>query len=301
MRKVFLSEKKMLYKELITMTEEYSKYYGESPEQIVRGYMKKLNKRKAVLIFADAAAVAVMISALHNGEEVLAFYITFIFVIIAVFGFSAVFRAKSESAFNGLMDILNKDCDPRKYQAVMELLMKKDRFQRGRMRITLECALADYYQNRSEEALERLKSVTFKSPKNVSWVRKYNIEALCRHAAGDFMGRDACVEKLEHFRLSYKPGTANRQIMDHFMMELYVCFKPLDQWGTTEKTFAEQRIVLADNRLTRMRWQLRQAEYELLYGDRGKAEQLLENWENIPAVPNIQAWIGRLKKIRERE
>ena len=61
MRKVFLSEKKMLYKELITMTEEYSKYYGESPEQIVRGYMKKLNKRKAVLIFADAAAVAVMI------------------------------------------------------------------------------------------------------------------------------------------------------------------------------------------------------------------------------------------------
>ena len=115
------------------------------------------------------------------------------------------------------------------------------------------------------------------------------------------MGRDACVEKLEHFRLYYKPGTANRQIMDHFMMELYVCFKPLDQWGTIEKTFAEQRIVLADNRLTRMRWQLRQAEYELLYGDRGKAEQLLENWENIPAVPNIQAWVGRLKKIRERE
>ena len=284
------------------MWEEYSKYYSKSPEEIVRAYMKNLDKRKALLILANVAVIVVMISALLNSDEaVLSFYIMFIFCILAVLGFSTVFRTKSDNEFARLQDILNKDCDPVKYQAVIELLMKKDRYQRGKMKLTLEYAMADYYRNKPAEALKRIAGVAFKSPKNVSWVRKYNIEVLCRHAVGDFKGRDECVKKLEHFRLSYKAGTMNRQIMDNFMMELHVAFKPLDQWGTTEKAFVEQRIVLADNRLTRMRWQLRQAEYELLYGDREKAEHMLHDLEGAPAVPSIQAWMGRLQKIKERE
>ena len=50
-----------------------------------------------------------------------------------------------------------------------------------------------------------------------------------------------------------------------------------------------------------MRWQLRQAEYELLYGDREKAEHMLHDLEGAPAVPSIQAWMGRLQKTKERE
>ena len=284
------------------MWEEYSKYYSMSPDETVRAYIKKLNKRKTLFILADAAVLFVMISVyINNDGEVLSFSLIFILCILAVLGFSSVFRAKNGNEFTGLLDILTKDCDPVKYQAVIELLMKKDRYQKGKMRFTLEYAMADYYRNKPAEALERIAGVAFKSPKNVFWIRKYNIEALCRHEVGDFKGRDECVEKLERFRLSYKAGTANRQIMDNFMMGLHVAFKPFDQWGTAEKAFAEQKIVLADNRLIRMCWQLRQAEYELLYGDREKAEHVLAELEGVPSVPAIQAWIGRLKKIRERE
>lgn len=290
------------------MTEYHSQYYDKSPEEIIRRYMKMLNKRKFVFLLGEALLLVILCGLLREvlfnterAENTFLFYLEVFVIVLAALVFSVIFRSKCAGSFNSLLEILSMDCDPAKFQKVMELLMKKDRFKRSSMTISLHLALADFHQNRPEEALARLEGIRFKSPKDVRWFSKYNIEGMCRHVLGDLRGRDACLEKIDQFRLSFNMGTENRQIMDTTLMRMRTVFKPFDQWGLAERAFAETQAMTAENRITRMTWQLYCAEYELLCGDEEKAAQMIGELGSIPPVPRIQTWVERLKKIEERE
>lgn len=140
-----------------------------------------------------------------------------------------------------------------------------------------------------------MQEVTYKSPKNFRWIRKYNVEALCRNEVGDFNGRNVCLQKLEQYRVSFQKAAKNRKIMDDLLLDLNVIFKPAGQWDAADAVRIRERVTLADNRLDQSRWMVREAVYELLHGNREKAYDLLAEAERGPLTPGTRMWIERIK------
>lgn len=273
------------------MIGKYSEYYNKAPEQIAAEHMAKGRRRKAVFLLEQAALIGLIILFMMGSSSGALFYI----LILASVALDIRYAMKGGKHFQNLSEILLADCDPVKYRRVMEIFLADKRNRRARSTLLLECALAEFHEDRPADALRHLQEVTYKSPKNPRWIRKYNVEALCRNAVGDFDGRNVCLQKLEQYRVSFQKAEKNRKIMDDLLLDLKVIFKPAGQWGAADAVWIRDRVTLADNRLDQSRWMVREAVYELLHGNREKAYDLLAENERGPLTPGTRMWIERIK------
>ncbi|MFR4802103.1 MAG: hypothetical protein ACLT98_01390, partial [Eggerthellaceae bacterium] len=160
-----------------------------------------------------------------------------------------------------------------------------------------ELALAHYHANRPMDALRLLSEVSFKSEKNILWVRTYNVEAIARNAVGDIAGRDAALERIAAFRAGTGINSAKRAVIDDILLGLNVQFRPAQQWGPADLDCMRKNAALADSRLTWISWKICEAEYQLVHGDAQEAALLLGEVVEGPVTPRAAANIERLRAL----
>ena len=266
-----------------------SRYFGQSAQRIVADYFLWLHKARAVAIAAAVALGLAAIMLIFSGE-VLGYIACLIGVVVSAW----TFRARVTGRFRSLLDILGADCDPEKYREVIELIAQRDKRQRSKGTCLTELALAHYHAGRPMDALQLLSQATFKSPKNILWVRTYNVEAIARNAAGDIAGRDAALERIAAFRAGTSINSARRAAIDDILLGLNVQFRPVEQWGSADLDYMRKSIATADSRLTWVSWKLCEAEYHAVHGEMHQARAILDNVAEGPVTPRAAANIERI-------
>ncbi|MDO4442695.1 MAG: hypothetical protein Q4B69_02360 [Slackia sp.] len=269
-----------------------SRYFGQSAQQISADYFSWLLKARVTAIAAALALGLAAIMFISSGEAV-AYIVCLVGVVVSAW----VFKARVNSRFRSLLDILGSDCDAEKYREVIELIAQRDKKQRSKGTCLTELALAHYHAGRPMDALQLLSQVSFKSPKNILWVRTYNVEAIARNAAGDSAGRDAALERIAAFRAGASVNSPKRAVIDDILFGLNVRFRSPEQWGPVDLDYMRKNSATAESRLTWVSWKVCEAEYHLTHGNTQEARAILDNVAEGPVTPRAAANIERLRAM----
>lgn len=267
-------------------------YFGQTAQQIVTDYFSWLSRTRGLAI-----AAAVVLGAVAIALVFLECMVGYFVCLAAILATAWMLRAKIGRRFRGLLDILGSDCDAEKYREVIEGVAQRDKRQRSKGTCLTELALAHYHANRPMDALRLLSEVSFRSEKNILWVRTYNVEAIARNAVGDIAGRDAALERIAAFRAGTGINSAKRAVIDDILLGLNVRFRPVQQWGPADLDCMRKNAALADSRLTWISWKICEAEYQLVHGDAQEAALLLGEVVEGPVTPRAAANIERLRAL----
>lgn len=267
-----------------------SRYFGQTAQQVVADYFSWLRKTRAIAITAAVVLGVVAIAFVFFGHMA-AYFIC----LAAILATAWLLRAKIGRRFRGLLDILGSDCDPEKYREVVEGIARRDTKQRSKGICLTELALAHYHAGRPIEALQLLSQVSFKSPKNILWIRALNIEAIARNAADDIAGRDVALDRIAAFREGTSINSPKRAVVDDILLGLNVQFRSRKQWGPADLDYMRKNAATADSRLTWVSWEVCEAEYHLVHGNVQEALALLDKVSEGPVTPRAAANIERLR------
>lgn len=267
-------------------------YFGQTAQQVVADYFAWLRKTRALAI-----AAAVVLGVVAIVFVFLGCMIAYFICLAAILATAWLLRSKIGRRFRSLLDILGSDCDAEKYREVIEGVAQRDTKRRSMGVCLIELALAYYHAGRPIDALQLLSQVSFKSPKNILWIRAFNVEAIARNAVGDFAGRDAALERIAAFRTGTGINSAKRAVIDDILLGLNVQFRPVQQWGPADLDCMRKNAALADSRLTRISWKICEAEYQLAHGGVQEAASLLDEVVEGPVTPRAAANIERLRAL----
>ena len=213
----------------------------------------------------------------------------------AILAIAWLLRSKIGRRFRSLLDILGSDCDAEKYREVIEGIARRDIKQRSKGTCLTELALAHYHAGRPIDALQLLSQVSFKSPKNILWIRALNVEAVARNAAGDIAGRDVALERIAAFRAGASVNSPKHAVIDDILLGLDVQFRSPEQWAPADLDCMRKNAATADSRLTWVSWEICEAEYLLVHGSMQEAAALLDKLSEGPVTPRAAANIERLR------
>ena len=267
-----------------------SRYFGQTAQQVVADYFSWLRKTRvlsisAAVILGVAAIVFVFIGSMA------AYFVC----LAAILTIAWLLRSKIGRRFRSLLDILGSDCDAEKYREVIEGIARRDTRQRSKGTCLTELALAHYHAGRPIDALQLLSQVSFKSPKNILWIRTFNVEAIARNAAGDIAGRDVALGRIAAFREGASVNSPKRAVVDDILLGLNVQFRAPEQWGPADLDYMRKSAATADSRLTWVSWEVCEAEYHLTHGNVQEAAALLDKVSEGPLTPRAAANIERLR------
>ncbi len=267
-----------------------SRYLDQTAQQVVADYCSWLRKTRALAIFAAVVLGVAAIAFVFIGS--MAAYFVCLAAILAI---AWLLRSKIGRRFRGLLDILGSDCDAEKYREVIEGIAQRDIKQRSKGACLTELALAYYHAGRPIDALQLLSQVSFKSPKNILWIRTFNVEAIARNAAGDIAGRDVALGRIAAFREGASVNSPKRAVVDDILLGLNVQFRAPEQWGAADLDYMRKSAATADSRLTWVSWEVCEAEYHLTHGNAQEAAALLDKVSEGPLTPRAAANIERLR------
>lgn len=267
-------------------------YFGQTAQQVVSDYFSWLNKTRGLAITA-AVMLGVMAIAFVFFECMAGYFVC----LAAILAIAWVLRAKIGRRFRSLLDILGSDCDAEKYREVIEGIAQRDARQRSKGTCLTELALAHYHADRPMDALRLLSEVSFRSEKNILWVRTYNVEAIARNAVGDIAGRDVALERIAAFRGGTGINSVKRAAIDDILLGLNVQFRSVQQWGSADLDCMRKNAAVADSRLTWVSWKICEAEYQLAHGEVQEAASLLDKIVEGPVTPRAAANIERLRVL----
>ena len=267
-----------------------SRYFGQTAQQVVADYFSWLRKTRvlsisAAVILGVAAIVFVFIGSMA------AYFVCLAAILIIAW----LLRSKIGRRFRSLLDILGSDCDAEKYREVIEGIARRDTRQRSKGTCLTELALVHYHAGRPIDALQLLSQVSFKSPKNILWIRTFNVEAIARNAAGDIAGRDVALGRIAAFREGASVNSPKRAVVDDILLGLNVQFRAPEQWGPADLDYMRKSAATADSRLTWVSWEVCEAEYHLTHGNVQEAAALLDKVSEGPLTPRAAANIERLR------
>lgn len=267
-----------------------SRYFEQTAQQVVADYFAWLRKTRAFAIFAAVVLGVAAIAFVFIGS--MAAYFVCLAAILAI---AWLLRSKIGRRFRSLLDILGSDCDAEKYREVIEGIARRDIKQRSKGTCLTELALAHYHAGRPIDALQLLSQVSFRSPKNILWIRALNVEAIARNAAGDIAGRDVALERIAAFRAGTSVNSPKRAVIDDILLGLDVQFRSPEQWGPADLDCMRKNAATADSRLTWVSWEICEAEYLLVHGSMQEAAALLDKLSEGPVTPRAAANIERLR------
>ncbi len=267
-----------------------SRYFEQTAQQVVADYFAWLRKTRAFAIFAAVVLGVAAIAFVFIGS--MAAYFVCLAAILAI---AWLLRPKIGRRFRSLLDILGSDCDAEKYREVIEGIARRDIKQRSKGTCLTELALAHYHAGRPIDALQLLSQVSFRSPKNILWIRALNVEAIARNAAGDIAGRDVALERIAAFRAGTSVNSPKRAVIDDILLGLDVQFRSPEQWGPADLDCMRKNAATADSRLTWVSWEICEAEYLLVHGSMQEAAALLDKLSEGPVTPRAAANIERLR------
>lgn len=267
-----------------------SRYFGQTAQQVVADYFAWLRRTRALAI-----AAAVILGVLAIVFVFLGSMAAYFVCLIAILAMAWLLRSKIGRRFRSLLDILGSDCDAEKYREVIEGIAQRDTGRRSMGVCLTELALAHYHAGRPIDALQLLSQVSFKSPKNILWIRAFNVEAIARNAAGDIAGRDVALERIALFREGASVNSPKRAVVDDILLGLNVQFRSPEQWGPADLDYMRKSAATADSRLTWVSWGVCEAEYHLVHGDVQEATALLDKVSEGPVTPRAAANIERLR------
>lgn len=267
-----------------------SRYFEQTAQQVVADYFAWLRKTRAFAIFAAVVLGVAAIAFVFIGS--MAAYFVCLAAILTI---AWLLRPKIGRRFRSLLDILGSDCDAEKYREVIEGIARRDIKQRSKGTCLTELALAHYHAGRPIDALQLLSQVSFRSPKNILWIRALNVEAIARNAAGDIAGRDVALERIAAFRAGTSVNSPKRAVIDDILLGLDVQFRSPEQWGPADLDCMRKNAATADSRLTWVSWEICEAEYLLVHGSMQEAAALLDKLSEGPVTPRAAANIERLR------
>ena len=267
-----------------------SRYFGQTAQQVVADYFSWLRKTRvlsisAAVILGVAAIVFVFIGSMA------AYFVC----LAAILTIAWLLRSKIGRRFRSLLDILGSDCDAEKYREVIGGIARRDTRQRSKGTCLTELALAHYHAGRPIDALQLLSQVSFRSPKNILWIRTFNVEAIARNAVGDIAGRDVALGRIAAFREGASVNSPKRAVVDDILLGLNVQFRAPEQWGPADLDYMRKSAATADSRLTWVSWEVCEAEYHLTHGNVQEAAALLDKVSEGPLTPRAAANIERLR------
>ena len=194
---------------------ECSVYYDKSAEHIIRQYCRKLRIRNILamlLVCVDAIMFyCIMEMAGHRlgGILILPIYLLSLYLLwIGV-------RFFNYMVFMGLSKILYYDCDPAKYQEVLNGLLVLDKRGRARAAISLELAAAALAQGKGEEGASYLEQATFKKVVLFRELKKLGCYADYLDLHDDFIGLHRIEEELYELKANVKAGDCLYQEIEH--------------------------------------------------------------------------------------
>lgn len=272
-------------------------YSSMHADQITADYMHRLRLAKAVLLSYMILAILLI---LWIGFLDLPFPLTILLLLLVIASgkvASLLFRRRISVYFNALTAILTESCDPDKYLAVMQYLEQKDKRKRSRSTLLLEQALAHYYNAQIDEALSCLAEVKFRNPFHLSYVRKSNVYFNICQYQGNKDGCEQALERLRGINKKMKKGSRNYQIICNIIRMLLFYQKPVEELDKEDRIYIMQQISGAENRLNRISWQLRAAEYEAVHGSHEEAERFLKL---VSSGPYPKVFEKRMAGVKEK-
>ena len=261
-----------------------TKYADMTADECYRAYFSDFRRARAVALIA-AVAIAVLSVAAASFSNWL-FYAIGIFAVGLI---AVLLRQRTTAQYAELIGVLTHDCDPEKLRAVLERGLRRTFRKRTKMLIQDDLALCDYYCDDPAGALERIKGVEVRSPRDKLGIRVTNLELLCCRALGDEEGAKRALAELKELRGQLARGSEWAVKLEQVYESGKEMLRPHDQWTKKDAQRMYRRLQNADTHLNRVTAQLRLAEYELLHCGAAEARRLLEDPALEPLTPRARA------------
>ena len=273
---------------------EHGIYYNESSEGVIKFYCHKLKIRTILVIFlicADAVMFYCLLERLENS--------LWGFLILPIFLLSLILLRMGIRVFNyrsfiGLSTILYYDCDPVKYQDVLNRLLVLDKKGKGRATLLLEMAAAALVEGKIDEGVKYLEQVTFRKFVLFRELKRLSYYAYYYDLCNDFTGLHRIKEELEKLK-------ANLKIESRFNKEIEHQISLVQAMSSHEhESIDSQRkrwVVLysmADNLLQENLYLMRLAKLELA---QGKKELAIRHMRIVAAEGNTLVCVTEAMRI----
>lgn len=244
-------------------------YYSLSPEQTAARFLKQARGAKAacIALLAGLAALLPLLLGLSLAGAIddTVFLVLVLLAIACALFLHAGYRRRASRRFSLLQDILHADCDPAKYLAVLEALLRGRALRQAHATLTLECAAAHYYLDELDQSEECLERVQFRSPRHPLWLKKYNLLVLCRLKREDAEGTRQAMELLREKCGRYNPDSPNGRAAAMLLDIMALNQKAPELRDETDKRMMKKNLSNTSSRLNKLAWSLTLAEYEALH------------------------------------